>query len=429
MDSDGAGMFQITIPRPDRAYAGVQFDVQAPDGVDITLVSHNQSSAIVMPPQLVDGMAQRTWSFSVTTFVNNMTSELVCSVYVSYGGTADVTIRIADILQYFMVGNRREDLVSDRVAAITLAPYGSEGVYPTPVPTPTPTPEPTPDVSPTPPADPTPTPPGGNGGGGTVAPPSGGGGGGGGGGGDVPTTTAGATPTPAPAETTAETPAPTPREIGEQETPLGISFLSDHVQFIFGYPDGTVRPDASITRAEAVTMIYRLIDDASKETPLGSSFSDVPRSEWYAHYVTYAASKGIVLGYPDGGFHPEDNITRAEFATIMSRFIPGASGGAPSFSDVGAGHWAVSYVGACAANGWIRGYPDGTFMPENSITRAESVAVLNRMLGRGIALESIPSSVPSYNDMGTNHWAYADVIEASVEHDFTMGADGKEIWR
>ena len=216
--------------------------------------------------------------------------------------------------------------------------------------------------------------------------------------------------------------------INEGETPLGVSFFTAHVQYIFGYPDGSVQPDASITRAEAVSIFFRLIDDDDKEAAIPNAFFDVPADEWYAQSVSYAAKMQIVLGYPDGGFHPEDRITRAEFATIMSRFVPSGAPSASRFSDVPSDHWASGFIDVCAANGWIMGYPDGTFQPESPISRAEVVTVLNRALNRGIAIEDMPQTIPSYIDLPTNHWAYADVIEASAPHDFTRGADGNEIW-
>ena len=261
-------------------------------------------------------------------------------------------------------------------------------------------------------------------------------------------TTTGPTPTPGSGQSGSPTPTPTPAPtptpgaggddgtqqaggstyINEQETPLGFSFLKAHVQFILGYPDGTVLPDTSITRAEAVSIFFRLIDDAAKDTPIQSTFADVPSDEWYVQSVAYAAKMKIVIGYPDGGFHPEDNITRAEFATIMSRFVSTSSNAAPAFSDVPADHWAAGYISTCVANGWIMGYPDGTFAPENPISRAEAVTILNRALNRGIAMEDIPPTVPTYTDLPTSHWAYTQIIEASVAHEFTRNAGGTEVW-
>ena len=285
---------------------------------------------------------------------------------------------------------------------------------------------------------PTPTPSGGSSGlpsgnsGGGAAPTS------------VPTPSPTLSPTIAPTPTLSPTPIPTltstplPTQSGGaaggatlingQETPLGFSFFEEHMQYIGGYPDGTVGPDASITRAEAVTIFYRLIDDSAKEAPIAATFNDVPADEWYAQQVAYAAQKGIVVGYEDGGFHPEDQITRVEFATIMSRFVPAATGAARDFPDVPADHWALGYIRTCVANGWIVGYEDGTFAPESPISRAEAVTILNRALGRAIAPEDIPAGVPSYSDLPADHWAYAQIIEASAAHTFTLNANGTELW-
>ena len=243
-----------------------------------------------------------------------------------------------------------------------------------------------------------------------------------------------------------------------QKTSFGLQFIKDHVQFINGYSDGAVQPDASLTRAEAVTIIYRLVDDDGKEAPAQPMFSDVSASRWFTHAVAYTSLKGIVQGYRDGGFHPEDQITRAEFSTIMAKFAPAAPAASDAsgtsyaldasgtsyaldasgtayaldaslaFADVPARHWASQYIDACAANGWIVGYPNGTFQPESPISRAEAVTILNRALGRAIAKDDIPAGVPSYSDLPTKHWAYAQIIEASVAHEPTLGAGGTETW-
>ena len=424
MSEDGAGSFTITVPKPDDAFAGVWIIFQYPDLEEneeflISSVSHNLEGAAFSPPEPLDSGPEGAYYMSIMAQSNDYDTELGCTVDVEFVGSREVELIVLEVRQFFIGAGDVEYLASDSAETVTLVPFSSSGVEPTPTPAIDPTP--------TPPTDPSPTPttaPGGGTGTGT-------GSGSGSGTGSGTGTAATSTPTPTPSPTPEATPTPTPDEtqIVDEEQPLGsVSFLKDHIQFIFGYPDGTVHPDAGVTRAEAVTMIFRLIDDADKEAPAESAFTDVPQNAWYAQYVAYAASKGIVQGYPDGGFHPDDSITRAEFATIMARFLAEPSGAAPDFADVPAGHWAAGYIGACVANGWIKGYPDGTFMPESSITRAESVAVLNRMLNRGIAIDDIPGSVPSYGDLPKTHWAYADIIEASVAHEYTRNEGGTEIW-
>ena len=218
--------------------------------------------------------------------------------------------------------------------------------------------------------------------------------------------------------------------IDDDFIPGGVAFLKDHVQYIHGYPDGSVRVDTNVTRAEAITIIFRLIDDEGKTTPTQSSFYDVPDNEWYSQAVAYAEGKGIVIGYPDGGFHPDDWLTRAEFATLVSRFVSlEQQEESLRFSDVPDDHWAEPYIYKCVAQGLIIGFPDGTFRPENLNTRAEVVVIMNRLLNRGIALADIPEGVPVYSDLPIDHWAYSHVIEASVEHDYILNEENSEIWQ
>ena len=409
----GTGSFSVTVPGAAAPYAGVQYVVTLPEGVAISSVSYSFTDGIEIPPQAPsDDMIKDTFYFGYMATTNKYTSPLTCTVNVTYAGSTEIALAIKEIKQYWIKnGVDTDDLVSDRATSISLAPYGSGGGV---------TPSPTPPI----------------------------GGGGNGGGGLNGTATGSQTPAPTPTQTPSPTPAPTPtptlaptptltptptlpggpKAINDGMTPLGISFHRAHVQFIFGDPDGSVRPDASITRAEAVTVFYRLIDDGGKQNPLPNPFPDVPGDEWYAGYVSYAANKGIVLGYPDGSFRPADNITRAEFATIMSRFVDASVAPSSGFADVPSDHWAKGPIDACAANGWIEGYMDGTFRPENPITRAEAVTILNRALSRGVALENVPPTVPSYIDLPRSHWAYTQVIEASVQHEFTRDGDGAEIW-
>ena len=240
---------------------------------------------------------------------------------------------------------------------------------------------------------------GGNGGGG------GGGGAGAGGGGAVP---------PAVVEL-------------EEQIPLA-QFISDHIAYITGYPDGTVRPNNPITRAEVAAIFFRLLD--IQGTPeAGNRFSDVSSQSWYTQAVSYLASTGVLTGYPDGTFRPNQSITRAEFAAVASRFDELGRSAAVPFSDVGANHWAYGYIISAFAKGWAGGYPDGTFRPSNSITRAEVVTIVNRMLDRNLLIEDVPPElVNMYIDLQTNHWAFADIIEASVTHEFERREDGTEIW-
>jgi len=212
-------------------------------------------------------------------------------------------------------------------------------------------------------------------------------------------------------------------------------FVQIHVKYINGYPDGTVRQDNFITRAEVASILFRLLDNdkGDKNDPLPNIFPDFADDEWYAHDVNYLEKTGRVRGYPGGDFKPEAFITRAEFATIMATFIDDSSGGIErNFVDFNESHWAYQFIMDCAKIGWMIGYPDGTFMPDTSITRAEVVTTLNRIMNRKIHVEDIPSEAPTYLDLFIDHWAYADVMEASfgqeLAHTYERKADMYENW-
>ena len=213
---------------------------------------------------------------------------------------------------------------------------------------------------------------------------------------------------------------------------IPLAFIADHILYLLGYPEGDVRPENSITRAEAAAIFHRLLANADKNDFVETSFSDVSSGEWYYQSVAYLHKHGIVSGYEDGTFRPDAPITRAEYATMASKFDELAPAASNVFSDVGSDHWAVAYINSAAAKGWVSGFEDGTFRPEEYITRAQVVTIVNRMLDRGIALKNIPSGTVHYTDLSDSHWAYCDIIEASHTHIYdrdgsnATGAD--EIW-
>ena len=227
----------------------------------------------------------------------------------------------------------------------------------------------------------------------------------------------GASPEPAasPSPTRTATPSPSPVTIDDDDTPLG--FIADHIQYINGYLDGSVRPDADITRAETAAILFRLLEFEAKHDTYTSKFPDVTDDAWYAQSVKYLTHIEIIKGYPDGLFRPDNPITRAEFATLISGFDKLAPSSRNNFSDID-GHWAVGYINSAATKGWVAGYPDGSFRPEANLTRAEIVTVINRMLKRGIELEDLPDWAPSYNDIDETHWGYLAIMEASIGHEF-----------
>lgn len=156
----------------------------------------------------------------------------------------------------------------------------------------------------------------------------------------------------------------------------------DHYAFLVGYADGTFGPESNMTRAEVTTMFARLLtEQIEADKTYSSTFSDVTKGCWAANYIGYMQQFGIVTGYEDGSFRPDAPVTRAEFAAIASRFEKLTQGSA-SFTDVPDTHWAVRYINFAATRGWVTGYEDGTFKPEHSITRAEVAAVTCRLLER-----------------------------------------------
>jgi hypothetical protein len=215
-------------------------------------------------------------------------------------------------------------------------------------------------------------------------------------------------------------------EFAEEELPYG-AFLAEHVRYIDGYPDGTVRPDGTITRAETAAIIFRLLADQGKDRQLAAPFSDIEQGKWYAQPVAYLAARGIIDGYPDGTFKPDQPITRAEFAKMASGFDSLEEASYNVFSDID-GHWASGFINSAAAKGWVSGYEGSEFRPEGGSSRAEVVTIVNRMLGRQIEPEDIPDWAPSYTDLSRAHWAYAAIIEASAAHSYEYKDNGFEIW-
>lgn len=206
-----------------------------------------------------------------------------------------------------------------------------------------------------------------------------------------------------------------------------------HIAYITGYEDGTVHPNGQITRAEVAMILYRLLTNESR-TAYGTSantFSDVPYFEWFNTAVSTLANAKVLNGYPDGTFLPNAPITRAELATILTRLsvlVNMSKEITPAvFSDV-ADHWAVSGIKVAAESGWINGYEDGTFRPDNPVTRAEAVTMLNRMLDRNP--DQLPAAgMKTFSDnMDPAMWYYKAIQEAANGHTYNRNADGTETW-
>ena len=214
------------------------------------------------------------------------------------------------------------------------------------------------------------------------------------------------------------------------DVPTGLNG-DDHYAYIVGYPDSTVRPQNGITRAEVATIFFRLLTDEIRNanSTKSNSYSDVAAGAWYNHAVSTLSAMGIVKGDSHGKFNPNAPITRAEFAAIAARFDDKANTTAVDFSDI-ASHWAKNEISAAANNGWINGYTDGTFRPNNKITRAEAMTLVNRVLKRLPEIaEDLHNDMIKWSDNSdTSAWYYLAVQEATNSHYYDLKENKHEKW-
>lgn len=205
---------------------------------------------------------------------------------------------------------------------------------------------------------------------------------------------------------------------------------TDHFAFLVGYTDGTFGPERNMTRAEVTTMFARLLtEQIEADKTYSNTFSDVPKGCWAANYIGHMQQFGIITGYSDGSFRPDAPVTRAEFAAIASRFEK-LTEGSKSFTDVPDTYWAARYISFAATRGWVTGYSDGTFKPEDPLTRAEVAAATCRLLERSADQSYIRSHLKelrTFSDMTESHWAYWYAMEAANGHDYTKSG-GSENW-
>ena len=188
--------------------------------------------------------------------------------------------------------------------------------------------------------------------------------------------------------------------------------------YLNGYPDGTVRPDGEVTRGEVAAILARLkLDSEDVEYTSKTEYSDVSTEDWFAASIAYVSDKGIMTGYEDGTFKPNEKISRAEYAVALARF-KNLTVMDSKFSDV-KGHWAEGYIGAVENAKWINGYEDGLFHPEFAITRAEVASMTNKMLDREIdATAFYGKSLKEFTDMETSAWYYEDMMKACNTFEF-----------
>ena len=207
----------------------------------------------------------------------------------------------------------------------------------------------------------------------------------------------------------------------------------DHDAYLLGYEDGTVRPEGSITRAEVATIFFRLLTDESRDKfwSQTNDYTDVPADAWYNSAVSTLSNAGILDGYEDGTFRPDGNITRAEFATITARFLEASYDGGNRFPDID-GHWAAEYINEAANAGIVDGYEDGTFRPQQNITRAEAVTMVNRTVDRHPDADHLLDNMVTWPDNPESAWYYAQIQEATNAHAYTMHTDQEdapyEVW-
>ena len=199
---------------------------------------------------------------------------------------------------------------------------------------------------------------------------------------------------------------------------LGLN-TTDHFAYIVGYGNGQVRPQNAITRAEVATIFFRLLTDDVREENFTSTnkYTDVAAGAWYNNAVSTLSAMGIITGYPDGTFRPNAYITRAEFAAIAARFDTDGDKTLAAFSDI-ANHWAKDEISVAYNNGWVDGYPGGTFGPQRNITRAETVTLVNRVLNRKPETEDdlLPDMTTWTDNADKKAWYYLAIQEATNSH-------------
>ena len=205
----------------------------------------------------------------------------------------------------------------------------------------------------------------------------------------------------------------------------------DHFAYIVGYPDKTVHPQSSITRAEVATIFFRLLTEETRTSNATKTnkYADVSSDKWYNQAVSTLSAMGIIKGDSRGNFNPNAPITRAEFAAIAARFDKTEDVAAASFGDV-AMHWAKPEISVAANNGWINGYTDGTFHPDSKITRAEAMAMINRVLQRlpESKADLLDGMIQWSDNADTSKWYYLAVQEATNSHYYELKANQHEKW-
>ncbi len=214
------------------------------------------------------------------------------------------------------------------------------------------------------------------------------------------------------------------------DTVSGLLNCDDHYAYVIGYEDGSIHPQASITRGEVAAVFFRLLNDETRSLYLctWNPFTDVSERDWYNTAVSTLYNLGVVYGRTDDRYDASAPITRAEFAAIATRFSSAAYRGTASFPDI-RGHWAEREISRAAALGWVQGLPDGTFQPERSITRAEAMTLINRVLRRvPVSEDDLLPDMIRWPDNKPSDWYYLAVQEATNGHDYVRRGTVNEKW-
>jgi len=219
----------------------------------------------------------------------------------------------------------------------------------------------------------------------------------------------------------------TPPRLGDVSQLL---YTDEHVLFVVGVGEGLFAPDRNLSRAEAATMFFNLL--RNQEVAITRSFPDVAESDWFARAVLTLASLGLVSGSPEGTFDPQQPITRAQLVAMAIAFVSEVPliDAEIYFSDVAKEHWAYQSIKVANHFGWVGGFGDGTFLPDANLTRAQAVTIINRMQGRVADREFIEShpNLLHFTDVTNDHWAYYEIMEAANRHLFVIDETG-EHWQ
>lgn len=203
---------------------------------------------------------------------------------------------------------------------------------------------------------------------------------------------------------------------------IGLNY-TDHFAYMVGYKDGNVRPNANITRAEVAALIYRLMtpETRAKYQSTTSTLKDVNASKWFNEEVCTLVKAGVISGYSDGYFRPYANVTRAEFSTMIARMFSVSYVGNNMFKDIN-GHWAAQYLNILAKLGILQGDANSNANPDDLLTRAQTAAILNRLVGRNStnsSMNSCKDPITNWPDISNSDWFYADILEATNAHNYT----------